>query len=151
MDLEKLTIKAQEALKEAQEIARRHSNQEVDPVHLLAALLGQSDSLVPALLEKLGVPVSALAAAVQHEIDRKPKVHGGSTGDLFPSPALKKSLDAAASEAAKLHDEYVSTEHLLLGLLEHGGPPLKKILQAHGLKRDTVLSKAWPNCAATSA
>src|SRR5580700_7238192 len=122
MDSEKLTIKAQEALKGAQEWARRHSNQEVGPEHLLAALLAQTDSLVPALLQKLGVPAPALAEAVQQEIDRKVKVQGGVSSDLFFSPALKKTLDAAEAEAGKLHDEYISAEHLFLGLLEQGGP-----------------------------
>jgi len=74
MDPERLTIKAQEALKGAQELARRHSNQEVGAEHLLAALLAQSDSLVPPLLQKLGVPAAALAEAVQEEIGRKVKV-----------------------------------------------------------------------------
>jgi ATP-dependent Clp protease ATP-binding subunit ClpB len=138
MDAEKLTIKAQEALKGAQEIARRHSNQEIGPEHLLAALLTQTDSLVPSLLQKLGVPPAALGAAVQEEIDHKVKVQG-ETSDLFSSPALKRSLDAAQSEAGKLRDEYISAEHLFLGLLEQGGPALKKIFQAHGVKRDAVL------------
>jgi ATP-dependent Clp protease ATP-binding subunit ClpB len=139
MDLEKLTIKAQEALKEAQEVARRNSNQELDADHLLAALLGQSESLVPSLLQKLGVVPAGLAAAVQQEIDRKAKVRGDTAADLFPSAAFKKTLDAAAVEAGKLKDDYISTEHLLLALLDHGGPALKKILQAQGLKRDAVL------------
>jgi ATP-dependent Clp protease ATP-binding subunit ClpB len=139
MQLEKLTIKAQEALKEAQEIARRNSNQEVDAEHLAAALLTQSDSLVPSLVQKLGVPPAALAAAVQEEIDRKVKVRGDSSSDLFSGAALKKSLDAAGSEAGKLRDEYISAEHLLLGILEQGGPALKKIFQTQGLKRDAIL------------
>ncbi|HUD48994.1 MAG TPA: ATP-dependent chaperone ClpB [Candidatus Baltobacteraceae bacterium] len=139
MQLEKLTIKAQEALKEAQEIARRNSNQEVDAEHLVAALLEQSDSLVPSLVQKLGAQPAALADAVQQEIDRKVKVQGASSSELYTGPALKKSLDAAESEAGKLRDEYISAEHLLLGVLEHGGPALKKIFQSHGLKRDSVL------------
>jgi ATP-dependent Clp protease ATP-binding subunit ClpB len=139
MNPEKLTIKAQEALQAAQETARHNSNQEVGPEHLLAALLAQSESLIPSLLQKLGAPAAALAAAAQQEIDRKVKVQGEAAGDLFLSPALKKSLDAAEAEAGKLRDEYVSAEHLLLGLLEQGGPALKKIFQAHGLKRDALL------------
>ncbi|HEX3988794.1 MAG TPA: ATP-dependent chaperone ClpB, partial [Verrucomicrobiae bacterium] len=139
MQLEKLTIKAQEALREAQEIARQNSNQEVDAEHLVAALLAQSDSLVPALAQKLGASPSALSAAVQDEIDRKVKVQGASSSDLYTGSALKKTLDAAESEAGKLRDEYVSTEHLLLGALEQGGPALKKIFQNQGLKRDAVL------------
>jgi ATP-dependent Clp protease ATP-binding subunit ClpB len=139
MDPEKLTIKAQEALKAAQETARRHSNQEVGPEHLLAALLAQPESLIPALLQKLGTSPATLASAAQEEIDRKVKVQGDAAADLFLSPSLKKSLDAAEAEAAKLRDEFVSTEHLLLGLLEQGGPAVKKIFQTHGLKRDTLL------------
>ncbi len=139
MQLEKLTIKAQEALKEAQEIARRNSNQEIDSEHLVAALLGQSDSLVPSLVQKLGAAPAALAAAVQQEIDRKVKVQGASSSDLYSGAALKKTLDGAESEAGKLRDEYISTEHLLLGALEHGGSALKKIFQSHGIKREAVL------------
>ena len=139
MSPDRLTIKAQESLEQARQVAQRNSNQEVDTVHLLAALLEQNDSLIPPLLEKLGIPLPALAAAVQREIDRKPKVHGAPSADLFFSPALKKSLDAAASQAAKLHDEYISAEHLLLGLLEQSESALKKILQSSGLARDAVL------------
>jgi ATP-dependent Clp protease ATP-binding subunit ClpB len=139
MQLEKLTIKAREALQEAQETARRHSNQEVDTEHLLAALLGQSESLIPALLQKLGVPAAGLAAALDEEIERKVKVHGDPAAELYSSPALKKTLDAAEAEAGKLRDDYISTEHLFLGLLDHGGSALKKIFQAQGLKRDAVL------------
>jgi ATP-dependent Clp protease ATP-binding subunit ClpB len=139
MSPDRLTIKAQESLEQARQVAQRNSNQEVDTVHLLAALLEQNDSLIPPLLEKLGIPLPALAAAVQREIDRKPKVHGAPSADLFFSPALKKSLDAAASQAAKLHDEYISAEHLLLGLLEQSESALKKILQSSGLTRDAVL------------
>jgi ATP-dependent Clp protease ATP-binding subunit ClpB len=139
MDAERLTIKAQEALKGAQEMARRHSNQEVGAEHLLAALLAQTESLIPPLLQKLGVPAAALADAVQGEIERKVKVQGEASSDLFSSPALKKALDAAEAEAGKLRDEYVGAEHLFLGLLEQGGPAVKKIFQAQGIKRDAVL------------
>jgi ATP-dependent Clp protease ATP-binding subunit ClpB len=139
MQMEKLTIKAQEALKEAQEVARSNSNQEVDSEHLLLALLEQPESLVPSLVQKLGVAPAALAAAVQQEIDRKVKVQGSSSSDLYSSSSLKKALDAAESEAGKLRDEYISTEHLLLGVLDHGGSALKKIFQSHGLQRDAVL------------
>jgi ATP-dependent Clp protease ATP-binding subunit ClpB len=87
----------------------------------------------------LGASPSALSAAVQDEIDRKVKVQGASSSDLYTGSALKKTLDAAESEAGKLRDEYVSTEHLLLGALDHGGSALKKIFQGQGLKRDAVL------------
>src|SRR6202167_971874 len=139
MQMDRLTIKAQEALKEAQEVARRNANQAVDAEHLLAALLAQSESLVPSVLQKLGIPAAPLAAAVQQEIERKVKVRGEASSELYSSPALKKVFDAAESEAGKLRDEYISAEHLFLGLLDHGGPALKKIFQANGLTHDAVL------------
>jgi ATP-dependent Clp protease ATP-binding subunit ClpB len=139
MDMERLTIKAQEAIKAAQEVARNNSNQAVDAEHLLAALLAQSDSLVPSLLQKLGLPVAPLAAEVQQEIDRKVKVRGDSSSELYSAPALRKVFDSAESEAGKLRDEYISAEHLFLGLLDNGGAALKKIFQSHGLDREKVL------------
>jgi ATP-dependent Clp protease ATP-binding subunit ClpB len=139
MQQDRLTIKAQESLQKAQQLAQQNSNQEVDTVHLLGALLGQNDSLAPPLLQKLGVPLPALTAAVQREIERKVKVHGTPSSDLYSSPALKKTLDAASNQAAQLKDEYISAEHLLLGLLEQSEAPLKKILQSYGLNRDAVL------------
>ena len=139
MQLDKLTIKAQEALQAAQQGAHANSNQEVDADHLMSALLAQTDSLVPALLEKLGVPVTKLVADVDAELGRKVKVHGAPSSDLFYSTALKKTLDAAIKEAGKLKDEYISTEHLLLGLLDEGSSGLKKILKQNGVARDAVL------------
>jgi len=139
MQLDKLTIKSQEALSEAQRLAHSHSHQEVDGEHLLLALLGQTDSLIPELLEKIGVPVAKLQPDVERELARRHQVQGTSSSDVFLSSNLKKALDAAQSEAGKLKDDYISTEHLLLGLLDEGGASLKQIFKAHGLKRDTVL------------
>jgi ATP-dependent Clp protease ATP-binding subunit ClpB len=139
MQLDKLTLKSQEALQEAQRIAHNYSHQEVDGEHLLLALLGQTDSLIPELLEKIGGPVAKLQPDVERELARRHKVQGTSSSDVFLSPSLKKALDAAQSEAGKLKDDYISTEHLLLGLLAEGGASLKQIFKAHGLKRDTVL------------
>jgi ATP-dependent Clp protease ATP-binding subunit ClpB len=139
MQLDKLTLKSQEALQEAQRVAHELSHQEVDGEHLLLALLGQAGSLVPELLQKIGVPPAKLQSDVERELARRHKVQGTSSSDVFLSPNLKKALDAAQSEAGKLKDDYLSTEHLLLGLLAEGGPALKQIFKTHGLKRDTVL------------
>src|SRR5213082_2506437 len=139
MQMDRLTIKSQEALQEAQRIAQGFSHQEVDGEHLLLAMIGQADSLIPDLLEKIGVPPAKLRPELKQELARRHKVQGISSADLFLSQNLKKALDAAQAEAAKLKDDYVSTEHLLLGLLDQGGSSLKKIFQAHGLKRDAVL------------
>jgi ATP-dependent Clp protease ATP-binding subunit ClpB len=137
MQPEKLTQKSQEALQEAQRLAREQSHQEIDGEHLALALMSQTDSLIPDLLERLGVPVARLKPDLEAELVRRHKVQGA--GEAYAGNDLKKALDAAQSEATKLKDDYVSTEHLLLGLLAGGGPSLKKIFAKHGLKRDAVL------------
>ena len=137
MQPEKLTQKSQEALQAAQQLAREHSHQEIDGEHLALALISQTDSLIPDLLERIGVPAARLKPDLEAEIARRHKVQGG--GDPYAGSDLRKSLDAAKSEASKLKDEYVSTEHLLLGLIDGGGSSLKKIFSRHGLKRDAVL------------
>ena len=137
MQLEKLTQKSQEALQEAQRLAREASHQEMDGEHLLFALLGQAESLVPELLARIGVPPAKLQPDLTQELARRHKIQGG--GDPYAGRDLQKALDAAQSEANKLKDDYVSTEHLLLGLLDAASPSLKKIFTAHGLKRDVVL------------
>jgi ATP-dependent Clp protease ATP-binding subunit ClpB len=138
MQLDRLTVKSQEALQEAQRIAQSHSHQQMDGEHLLLAMIGQADSLIPELLEKIGAPGAKLKPDLERELARRHKVHGGAT-DVFASPSLKKALDAAQSEAARLKDDYISTEHLLLGLLDEADASLRRILQTHGLKRDLVL------------
>jgi ATP-dependent Clp protease ATP-binding subunit ClpB len=137
MQPEKLTQKSQEALQAAQQIAREHSHQEMDGEHLALALIGQTESLIPDLLERIGVPPARLKPDLEAELARRHKIQGG--GEPYAGSDLRKSLDAAQSEADKLKDDYVSTEHLLLGLLDSGGTSLKKIFAKHGLKRDAVL------------
>ena len=139
MQLDRFTIKAQEALQSAQALAANHSHQEIDGEHLLLALLDQPEGLIQPLLQKLGVNAAALHADLDKELSRRARVSGTSSSDTFMGQALKKTLDAAQAEAARLKDEYTSTEHLLLGLLAQGGPTLKKTLQTHGLKADAVL------------
>jgi ATP-dependent Clp protease ATP-binding subunit ClpB len=139
MQLDRLTIKSQQALQEAQRIAQNFSHQELDGEHLLLAMIGQPDSLIPDLLEKVGVPPAKLRPELESELARRHKVQGVSSTDLFLSSSLKKTLDAAQAEAGKLKDEYISTEHLLLGLIDEGGSFLKRLFSQQGLKRDLVL------------
>ncbi len=113
--------------------AREHSHQEMDGEHLLLALLGQAESLVPELLARIGVPPAKLQPDLEAELARRHKIQGG--GDPYAGRDLQKALDAAQSEANKLKDDYVSTEHLLLGLLDSSSTSLKKIFATHGLKR----------------
>ncbi|MBI3877884.1 MAG: AAA family ATPase, partial [Verrucomicrobia bacterium] len=139
MQFDRFTIKAQEAMQAAQGIAREHSHQELDGEHLLLALLAQAGSLVPELFKKLGVAPAKIQAEIEDALAHRAKVHGTTTTDIFLGRALSKALEAAVSEAGKLKDDYISTEHLLLGLVEEGGSALKKIFIAHGLKRDVVM------------
>jgi len=93
----------------------------------MLALIGQTDSLIPDLLGKIGVPASKLKPDLERELARRHKVQGA--GDVFMSASMKKVLDAAQSEAGKLKDDYVSTEHLLLGLIDQADASLKKIFR----------------------
>jgi ATP-dependent Clp protease ATP-binding subunit ClpB len=137
MQPEKFTQKSQEALEAAQGIARQHSHQEIDGEHLALALMDQNESLIPDLLERIGMPPARLKPDLEAELARRHQVQGGA--DPYAGSDLKKALEAAQSEANRLKDEYVSTEHLLLGLLDGAGSSLKKIFAKHGLKRDAVL------------
>ncbi len=137
MQLDKLTIKAQEAIQAAQETAQSRSHQQLDGEHLALALAEQEDGFVPQLLQKLGVSIGGFTADLDAELGRRAKVQGAS--QVYPSQDFQNSLNAATGEAKKLKDEFVSTEHLLLGLLDKGGDSLKRIFAKHALKRDAVL------------
>ncbi len=139
MHPERFTTKAQAALQSAQRIAQKHSQQEIDGEHLLTALIEQEDGLIQPLLQKLGVPVSRLSEDLEQALQRRVKVQGTTSSDTFLGNSLKKALDAAEAQAGKLKDEYVSTEHLLLGLLAEGSSALKKIFQTYGIKSNEVL------------
>src|SRR5271154_6938497 len=111
---DKLTVKAQEALQAAQEMGARSGQQQIEPLHLLWALAVQGDGVVPPLLEKLGVSPTALASEIEKQVERLPKVSGASEQSL--SRASNEVLERAFDEAQRLKDEYVSTEHILLGI-----------------------------------
>src|SRR6266508_7022688 len=111
MQMDRFTIKAQEALQEAQAVAGRFSHQEIDCEHLLLALLEQPEGLIGPLLHKLGTAPAALAGELEQELAHRAKVQGTASADTFLSQSLKKALDAGQAEAAKLRDEYTSTEH----------------------------------------
>jgi len=111
---EKLTVKAQEALQNANEVAASHENQEMMPLHLLAALANQADGVVPPLLARLGIRKEALIGEVERELGRLPKVQGFSEQRM--SRALNDTLERAFKEADKFKDDYVSTEHLFLAI-----------------------------------
>ena len=131
MRLEKLTEKAQEALQEAAELARSLGQQAIEPEHLVMALIRQEDGVGRTLLERAGVSVQALEPALVSTIERFPKVSGG--GQPYLSSTLQKALDQAESEADRLKDEYISTEHLLLALAD------TKLLKDAGANHDALM------------
>jgi ATP-dependent Clp protease ATP-binding subunit ClpB len=141
MDFAKLTVMSRQAVTDAQNIARRLNHSEVDTWHLLAALLGQENGLVPGLLEKLNITASAMQLAVDRELERLPKVSGSvDASKIYVTQAVNDVLTRAEVEAQQLKDEFVSVEHLFLGLIELAQPePLKKLFKSFGLDRDTVM------------
>ena len=134
---DKFTVKAQEALQASQEIAGKNGNQQLEPVHLLLALVEQPDGIVPGILQRLGASPAAVVQEANKVIDGLPKV-GGST-DHFISPALKEIFDQSFKETEQFKDEYVSTEHLLLALVSKTNDPAGRILQRLGVKHDAIL------------
>ncbi|MGW1788020.1 ATP-dependent chaperone ClpB [Streptomyces tubercidicus] len=143
MDMNRLTQKSQEALQEAQTIAGRMDQTEVDGEHLLLALLDQPDGLVPRLFDQAGADTKALRASLMSELSRRPKVTGpGATpGQVYVTQRLAKLLDTAEQEAKRLKDEYVSVEHLVLALADEGSRTAAgRLLKEHGITKDVFLS-----------
>ena len=134
---DRLTLKAQEAVEGAQEIAGKHGNQQLEPLHLLAALLAEREGIVFPVLQKLDVPPDALALEVERAMERLPKV-SGLTQHYF-GPALNELFKVAFEEAEQFKDEYVSTEHLLLALSTLKQDPAGDLLRRNGLSHEALL------------
>ena len=134
---DKMTVKAQEALQQAQEVAASHQNQAVEPIHLLAALVQQADGVVPPLLARLGIRHELLTQDVEREIERLPKVQGFAQQNL--GRALNEVLERAFEEATKFKDEYVSTEHLFLAIAGEDRDPAGRLLKKHGASHEAIL------------
>jgi len=133
---DKLTTKAQGLVAEAQSQASAAGNPEIDPLHLLAAMLSESDGITRPLLAKINVDAAQIAKLVASELPRLPSVSGGRQPSV--SPSLQKSFEAAAESAAKLKDEFISTEHLLVGLTAVDSKA-KQLLQLSGVTSDDVM------------
>jgi len=134
---DKMTVKAQEAVQEAQEIAARHENQAIEPLHLLVALVEQKDGVVPPLLARLGIRNELLMKDVDREISKLPKVQG--FGQHQMSRALNDVLERSFDEAEKFKDEYVSTEHLFLAIAAKESDPAGRLLKMHGASHEAIL------------
>jgi ATP-dependent Clp protease ATP-binding subunit ClpB len=136
MRLDKLTVKAQEALQAAQGLAGEHGHQAVEPEHLLEALLEQKDGVVPPLLGKLGARADALAEEVEAAVAKIPQVRGGS--GQYLSDRLRAAIERAERQAQQMRDEYTSTEHLLMGIAEDGHSAAGRALAASGVTLDAI-------------
>jgi ATP-dependent Clp protease ATP-binding subunit ClpB len=138
--MDKFTIKSQEAIQEAQRLAERKGNQQLDAEHLLWALMNDDEGVAAQILKRLGINTTALQKDIEEIIDRFPKVIGATPlGQIYISPRLKSVFENAEQNAKHLQDEYVSVEHLLVALIDIGGP-CSDLLKKYGAASDKVLS-----------
>src|SRR3954453_23883615 len=138
MDLNRLTVRARGALDGAHQQAVARNHQQIEPVHVLFALLGDPEGVVYPVLHALGVQPKTIRDRADEELDRIPKVYAQGVEPRF-SPVATRMLTAAGAEAEALTDEYISTEHLLLAMAAGGDDAAARILQESGIPRDTVL------------
>jgi ATP-dependent Clp protease ATP-binding subunit ClpB len=136
---DKFTIKAQEAIQAANDLAAQHGNPELLPVHLLAALLEDREGIVVPVLERIGADGQAILADARRHIEGLPKVSGGGATQASLSAAASRVLDQAFKEADNFKDEYVSTEHLLLAIAQAKGDPAQGLLKQRGATHDAIL------------
>ncbi len=137
MRLEKFTFKSQDAIQEAQRLAETRGHQNMEVEHLLKALVEQEGGIVPMILERLGVNNKLVASDVDEVLDKIPSVSGAGY-QVYLSPTLKQVLERAMRLAAEMRDDYVSTEHLLLAILE-SNTPSAEILRNRGLTKENVM------------
>ncbi|HTY01892.1 MAG TPA: ATP-dependent chaperone ClpB [Bacteroidota bacterium] len=140
MNFNKFTIKSQEAVQNAQEIASSYNNPAIEPEHLLAAMLQDSSGTVVPILQKAGANVNYIKIKMTELLERLPKATGSTVSNQSISQALGRVFENALRQAQDLKDEYVSTEHLLLGIVEEGGTAASRILRDQGLTKEALFS-----------
>ncbi|HVK40188.1 MAG TPA: Clp protease N-terminal domain-containing protein [Candidatus Kapabacteria bacterium] len=140
MNFQKLTLKSQETMQAAQEIASSYGNQYIEPVHLLGAMLQDSAGIIPPMLMKIGANVNYLKLKVNEAIEAIPKVSGATVGNQYLSQSTGKLIESAMKEAEKMGDEFVSVEHLLLAAADESATPAGRLLRDQGVTHDTVLA-----------
>ncbi len=137
MNWDKLTVKAQEAVAKAQQLAQNNGQQQIEDWHLLRALLDDPEGVPVAIVKKLGLSLDLLNSRVQEELDRLPKVQGA-VGQVYLSQVASQVLNRAFDEAAALKDEYVSTEHLMIAMAEEPKSAAGELLRKQGLSKDAI-------------
>ena len=143
MDAQKFTQKTLEALKSAQNIAIENNNMQITPEHLFYAMLDDEGGLIPNVIEKMGISHDSVLSAVDEAIRKIPGVTGsGREPDkIYVSPETDRIMAAAEKEAARLKDEYVSVEHVLLAMFDHPTSALREIFRLYGLTREGFLAE----------
>jgi ATP-dependent Clp protease ATP-binding subunit ClpB len=139
MRFDKFTIKSQELLQGSQALAGQLAHQQIEPEHLLRVMLEQPEGIARSMLQKLGASPENVLQEVSQALERKPKLSGAGAGEVYISQQTKGILDAAFGEAAKLKDEYVSIEHILVAMAGQKETEAGSILAAAGVTRDRIL------------
>jgi ATP-dependent Clp protease ATP-binding subunit ClpB len=138
MNIDKFTLKAQEALQEGKSIAERKHHQQIEVEHLLLALLGQKEGIVTPILQKLGAKPDLIISQLENELNRIPQVTGRGSGQVYLSSRLNEIFNFAWKEAERLADEYLSTEHLLIAIADEKQGASYQILQRSGVTKDAI-------------
>ncbi len=142
MDIEKLTIKVQESINEAQLTAVRYKHQQIDALHLFFALMADDEGLVPNIFSKMGVNVKSLKIETEKELDRMPKVlgEGAQSSSVYATRRFEEIFARAEDIAKKFKDSYISVEHVMLALMDNGGREVTELLKRFNITRDAFLS-----------
>lgn len=138
MRFDKFTLKSQELLEGSHSLAAKHNHQQIEPEHMLSAMLEENTGLAVSIIKKLGISVDQLKNELSSAIKKRPSVSGGET-KAFISPTLNTVLENAFNEAEKMKDEYISIEHILLSIVEYKKSPAGDILKKSGVTRERIL------------
>ncbi|MEJ2251697.1 MAG: Clp protease N-terminal domain-containing protein, partial [Candidatus Lokiarchaeota archaeon] len=139
MKLDKFTVKVQEALMSAQSLAQTKDHQLIEPSHILISLIDQADGITKPLFQKLGIDISHFKYDLERELEKIPQVTGPGAGNIAISPTTKKVFDEAWKEAGSMHDEYLSTEHILLAMATIDSIPTYSIFKRFGITKDRIM------------
>ncbi len=138
MNLQKFTLKSQEALQTAQEIAANYNNQSIEPIHLLAALIQDSTGIISPMMLKLGANMNYLKIKINEQLEMLPKIAGSATANHYLSSGISAAMESALKEANAMKDEYVSVEHLLIALAEQKSNA-SQLLKDQGVIKESIL------------
>lgn len=139
MNADKMTIKTQDALNRASGLARENEQQQIEPEHLLKAMISDAEGVVYSTITKYGIPLDALNARIDEAISALPRVYGGVGGDVFLSRRSQNILNEALRESKNLKDDFISTEHMLIAISEEKSGKAGEILHAYGLSKEMIL------------